>query len=179
MRDSKQLRAALLSLRRFDAPAPGAANSLLSPRLIACALLLLVAVVFGIWEWLANSAKSSRRGSIVPEVQAAMTNPVGFAKAHVTGGIGAVLLVDPTTGLPRIQMVLTGSPAQRAGLRPGDVILEVDGITTRGRTLSQDVDHIRGIASVSVGLLIQRTGCSTNLNCLIHRTSWSVLGVNQ
>ena len=176
MRDSKQLSAALLSLRRFDAPR--ADKSLVSPRLIACALLLLIALAYGVREWFLHSTKLKGPGRIVPEVQSAITNPVGFAKAHVTGGIGAVLLVDPMTGLPRIQMVLAGSPAQKAGLRPGDVILEVDGVTTRGRTLAQDVDHIRGIASISVGLLIQRPG-STNLNCLIHRSSWSVLGVNQ
>ncbi|HLX71813.1 MAG TPA: PDZ domain-containing protein [Verrucomicrobiae bacterium] len=176
MRDSKQLSAALLSLRRPDAPHTG--KSPFSARRIACALLLLITAAYGIRAWLAHSATFARRGSFVPEVQAAMTNPVGFAKSHVTGGIGAVLLVDPATGLPRIQIVLAGSPAARAGLRPGDVILEVDGVTTRGRTLAQDVDHIRGIASISVGLLIQRAG-STNLNCLIHRTSWSGLGVNQ
>ena len=176
MRDTKQLSAALLCLRRFDAHRGG--KSRLRARRIACVFLALMAVVCGIWALFGNSAKAVRYGSIVPAVRLAFTNPVAFAKSHVTGGIGAVVLADSATGLPRIQTVLADSPAARAGLRGGDVILEIDGLAARGRTLAQNIDRIRGLAASPVALTIQRAG-STNLNCVIHRSSWSGLGISQ
>jgi S1-C subfamily serine protease len=118
-----------------------------------------------------------KRARIAPSVQLAITNPVQFAKSHVTGGIGAIVLVDPASGLPRIQTLVAGSPAQKAGLQGGDLIVEVDGVATRGRSLNQNIECIRGIASVGVALTIQRGG--TNLNCVIHRSSWSGMGIVQ
>ena len=189
MRDIKQLSAALLSLRRCNAP--GADRSRLGtgsaghsrwatnrPRLIVGFLVVLVFAIYGIRAWFTVSANPAKLGSIVPAVRLAITNPVAFAKSHVTGGIGAVVLADPATGLPKIQMVLAGSPAERAGLRGGDVILEIDGLAARGRTLAQNIDRIRGITASPVALTIQRTG-STNLNCLIQRSSWSGMGIVQ
>lgn len=186
MRDSKQLSDALLSLRRCNAR--GAGDSRLNPgvtkpprkatslpRVVACVLLVLIAAIYGIKALVGGSAK---RASIAPAVQLAITNPLAFAKSHVTGGIGAVVLADPVSGLPKIQMLVAGSPAQKAGLRPGDVILEIDGVSAQGRTLAQNIERIRGIASVGVELTIQRAG-STNLNCVLHRASWSGMGIVQ
>ena len=172
-----------MSLRRMDPlgagnPGAGGPSRLVTnrARLVACALLVLIFVVFGIRDRFAASPYLSRGGNIVPAIQSAITNPVGFAKIHVTGGIGAMLLVDPASGLPQIRGIVGGSPAQRAGLRSGDLIVAVDGVATRGRTLAQDIQCIRGIASVSVALSIQRAG-STNLNCVMHRASWSGMGI--
>lgn len=189
MRDIKQLSAALLSSQRFDPR--GARDSQVGsrsnkssrqaanwPLRIACSLLALIAVAYGIRALLLASANSSRQGSISHTVQSAFTNPVGFAKSHVTGGIGALLLADPASGLPRIQMVIIGSPAEKAGLRSGDLILGIDGAPTHGRTLIQNIESIRGFAIGTVRLTIQRAG-STNLICVIQRTSWSGMGIEQ
>lgn len=184
MRDSKQLSAALLSLRRSNARGAGdsgpgvvapSRKATNRPRLIAGVLLVLIVAVYGIRALFVHSAKSGR---IAPAVQLAITNPLAFAKSHVTGGIGAVVLADPVSGLPKIQMLVAGSPAQRGGLRPGDLILEIDGMSAKGRSLAQNIERIRGIASVGVELTIQRAG-STNLNCVLHRESWSGMGINQ
>jgi len=51
---------------------------------------------------------------------------------------------------------LEGSPAEAAGLRPGDRILEVDGTSTVGESLSTLVFEIRGEAGTDVTLTVGR-----------------------
>src|SRR5215471_15964401 len=87
-----------------------------SARLVVVALLCLVAVLYGA-RAVYVAFRNSKPGSVTRTVELAITNPVSFTKSHVTGGIGAVLLVDPASGLPRIQTVVAGSPAQKAGLQ--------------------------------------------------------------
>ena len=53
---------------------------------------------------------------------------------------------------------IEGSPAQQAGLKPGDVIGQVDGATLDGLTPDQARDRIRGKKGTSVVLLIERQG---------------------
>ena len=51
---------------------------------------------------------------------------------------------------------LTGSPSEKAGIKPGDSILEVDGQSTSGWSLNQAVDKIRGPKGTEVTLKIER-----------------------
>jgi carboxyl-terminal processing protease len=53
------------------------------------------------------------------------------------------------------------SPAARAGIRAGDVILEVDGWSTEGMSLAEAVLNIRGPKGTSVRLLILHQGETT------------------
>lgn len=53
---------------------------------------------------------------------------------------------------------LDGSPAQKAGILPGDSILGVDGESTVGVELSTAVSKIRGASGTEVTLKIQRDG---------------------
>ena len=66
------------------------------------------------------------------------------------GGIGA------TVGLQDGRIVITaplpGTPAERAGIRPGDVILAVDGESTEGWTVLESVIRIRGEEGTPVRL---------------------------
>jgi len=57
-----------------------------------------------------------------------------------------------------IQAPLLGSPAAKAGLRPGDFILAVDGVSTEGVDLYAAVKMIRGPAGKTVHLKIGRHG---------------------
>jgi len=53
---------------------------------------------------------------------------------------------------------LDGSPAQKAGLRAGDIIFKVDGRDVAGQTLEQVVSGIRGPAGTKVVLAIRDPG---------------------
>jgi carboxyl-terminal processing protease len=62
-----------------------------------------------------------------------------------------------------------GTPAARAGIREGDVILQVDGQATRGMDLDEAVSIIRGPAGSSVVLTIQRNGVDHTLDFTLIR----------
>jgi membrane-associated protease RseP (regulator of RpoE activity) len=109
-------------------------------------------------------------------VHSFLRHPLDFAKSRITGGIGVILNVDPATGLPILQAIGTGSPAERAGLKPGDVIVKIDNKSTAGVALTQIVEEIRGVAAMNVTLTVQHTGSTRQLNCVIRRTSWNALG---
>lgn len=119
-----------------------------------------------------RSGQATRQGSI----DSAIANPISFARNRFTGGIGALMMVDSRTSLPGIAEVIHGSPAEKAGLRAGDVILQINGVATRTNSLSQTVENIRGFTAGNVTLIIQRAG-STNLQFIIRRTSWNSLGI--
>jgi carboxyl-terminal processing protease len=67
-------------------------------------------------------------------------------------GIGAQVAMR--NGRVSIIAPLPGGPAERAGIRPGDTILEINGQTTAGLTLLEAVSKIRGPKGTSVGLLV-------------------------
>ncbi|TSC59181.1 MAG: carboxyl-terminal processing protease [Candidatus Peregrinibacteria bacterium Greene0416_19] len=69
-------------------------------------------------------------------------------------GIGAELV--ERDGLIIVVSPLKGSPAEKAGLAPDDIILEVDGTTVQGLTLTQVVDLIRGPKGTKVVLNVFR-----------------------
>lgn len=72
-------------------------------------------------------------------------------------GIGAELGM---TSDNRISVVspLDGSPAKKAGIKSGDIILKVDGKDTTGWTLPQAVDNIRGQKGTDVVLTVLHEG---------------------
>ena len=67
-------------------------------------------------------------------------------------GIGAY--VEMKEGHVVIVAPMDGSPAQRAGLRPGDIILQVDGENVANLPIDQVVSRILGPAGTSVTLTI-------------------------
>jgi carboxyl-terminal processing protease len=86
------------------------------------------------------------------------------------------LMMDASTGLPKVAGVLPGSPAESAGLRAGDFLLKVEGQPTAGQPLAQVTEEIRGLTLGRVAVTIQRAG-SSNLTFVIPRTSWNALGM--
>jgi membrane-associated protease RseP (regulator of RpoE activity) len=135
-------------------------------------------VVFALWSARTPSAGHSGRETLKDTIKSAITSPIQFANAHFTGGIGVILISNALTGGLRVQGLVDGSPAKKAGLREGDVIIQIDGIATRGQTMEQNIKCIKGFAAGSVTLIVQREG-STNLQFVIHRSSWNSIGVGK
>lgn len=71
-------------------------------------------------------------------------------------GIGAELGVR--NGRPTIIAPIPGSPAQKAGLRSGDVIVRVDGKDVSSLSLDQIVQMVRGTPGTSVTLTVIHQG---------------------
>ena len=87
-------------------------------------------------------------------------------------GIGAELAVEntenpddleacPTLSETCVLVVVApieGSPAEAAGVQPGDVILAVDGESVEGSTIQDEVSEVRGPEGTDVTLTIMRDG---------------------
>jgi len=78
---------------------------------------------------------------------------LGHASPHVSG-IGIDVNPEPR-GLTVFD-VFPGTPAARAGLMPGDVILEVDGVSLAGHSSDYDSSMIRGRPGTQVALTVMR-----------------------
>ncbi len=72
-------------------------------------------------------------------------------------GIGAQVERDPITGEIVIVTPFRDSPAEKAGVRPGDVILAVDGDSTEGWSVTDAVRRIRGPEGTPVTLTLQHS----------------------
>jgi carboxyl-terminal processing protease len=72
---------------------------------------------------------------------------------------GHILIVSP----------IKGSPAEKAGLKPNDIIMSVDGKSLQGMTSTEAVTIIRGKKGTKVELTIQRPGSDAPLNVPIVR----------
>ena len=72
------------------------------------------------------------------------------------GGIG--LQVDARNGWITVVAPMPGTPGERAGIRPGDLLTEVDGVSAAGWTMERAVQALRGPVGTSIELAIRREG---------------------
>lgn len=84
-------------------------------------------------------------------------------------GIGAYVSLDSATGLPKISGVIKNSPAEEAELRANDLIYEVDGTSTYGKSLTEAVAMIKGPEGTDVQLTLIREGESDYLELTLTR----------
>lgn len=73
-------------------------------------------------------------------------------------GIGATLTQDPDTGELSVVSCFDGTPAQEAGLQPGDVITGWNGKSVEGMELSELVSKIKTDPEKQLTLEIERDG---------------------
>jgi carboxyl-terminal processing protease len=72
------------------------------------------------------------------------------------GGLG--IEVSMENGLVKVVSPIDDTPAARAGLKPGDLITQLDGQPIQGMTLPQAVEKMRGPINSDIRLTIQRKG---------------------
>jgi carboxyl-terminal processing protease len=72
------------------------------------------------------------------------------------GGIGIVVSVRDN--YPTVISPIEGSPAWTLGLRPGDVIVKIDGASSAGLTVDEVATRLRGAAGTPVKISIRREG---------------------
>lgn len=82
-------------------------------------------------------------------------------------GIGIEIIEK--NGFPTVVAPLSETPAEKAGLKPADIILEVDGKKTNEIGFSETINLIRGKEGTTVKLKIQREGVSEVMNFEITR----------
>ena len=98
--------------------------------------------------------------------------------------VGIGVRIDPTDegGLPQVVGVFDGSPAEAAGLQVDDVILQVDGRTTSGRTIDEVAEWVRGEAGTTVVLTLrhgadgpERTVSIVRADVPVEPVSWALV----
>ena len=70
------------------------------------------------------------------------------------GGLG--LEVTMENGVVKVVSPIDDTPAYRAGLKPGDYIISLDGTTVVGMSLTEAVDKMRGKVGTKIKLTIRR-----------------------
>ncbi len=73
-------------------------------------------------------------------------------------GVGIQLSVDKETKELVVISPIEGSPASKAGVQPKDVIVSIDGKSTKGMSTEDAVKLIRGKAGTTVNLVLRRKG---------------------
>ncbi len=77
-------------------------------------------------------------------------------KKEITG-IGVNLFLNTETSEITIQSIINGTPASNADIESGDVILEVDGKSTKGVGIEEAIELIKGPKDKPVKLVLGRT----------------------
>lgn len=86
---------------------------------------------------------------------------------EVNLGDGRMLVVAP----------IEGTPAERAGVRAGDVIVSIDGAAVSEDNLQESVGRLRGLAGTAVTIEVQREGATKPLRFELVRSSVAVQSV--
>ncbi|MFN6497676.1 MAG: carboxyl-terminal processing protease CtpA [Nostoc sp. DedQUE01] len=73
-------------------------------------------------------------------------------------GVGLQIALNGETGKLEVVAPIAGSPAEKAGIRPRDRILKIEGIPTENLTLDEAATKMRGPTGSLVTLLIERDG---------------------
>jgi carboxyl-terminal processing protease len=72
------------------------------------------------------------------------------------GGMG--MQIEDQQGVVTVTRVFPGTPAERGGVRAGDRVMQVDGVTTRGLKLEEVSNRLIGPAGTTVDIVFARAG---------------------
>lgn len=92
------------------------------------------------------------------------------------GGLGIEVTMDDN-GFVKVISPIDDTPAQRAGLKPGDYVTHLDGEPILGLTLAEAVDKMRGLVDSAITLTIQRPGAEAPYDVEIIRAVITIRSV--
>jgi carboxyl-terminal processing protease len=92
------------------------------------------------------------------------------------GGLGIEVTMD-TNGFVKVITPIDDTPAQRAGLQPGDFVTHLDGEPILGLTLAEAVEKMRGPIDSGIILTIQRPGAEGPMDVEIIRAVITIRSV--
>jgi carboxyl-terminal processing protease len=82
---------------------------------------------------------------------------------------GVGMTIVPRDNYTYVLSPMPASPAYRAGIRPGDVIMAVDGKSTEGLSSSEVADMLKGPKGTVVHISMKRVGYNENLTFTVTR----------
>lgn len=80
----------------------------------------------------------------------------GYGNHNTLVGIGVTIIKDEDSGLLKIKSVISSGPAAKAGLKPGDKFLSVDGYDVRGFEPAEAGLAVRGKSGTLTEIKVQR-----------------------
>lgn len=91
------------------------------------------------------------------------------------GGLGMEVTIE--NGLIKVISAIDDTPASKAGLKAGDIIIAIDDTPVSGLTLYESVTRMRGKPGTSVNLLVKREGERNPMKFTIGRQIISIKSV--
>ena len=91
------------------------------------------------------------------------------------GGLG--LEVDMEDGFVRVVSPMDGTPASKAGLEPGDLIIQLDDTPVKGMSLSEAVKTMRGTPGSEITIMVVKSGASVPRDLTLTREIIQVASV--
>ena len=88
------------------------------------------------------------------------------------GGLG--IEVTQENGFVKVVTPIEGTPADRAGVQPGDLITQVDGESVMGLTLEEAVDLMRGPVGSDITVTLTREGTEEPFDVKITRETITI-----
>ena len=121
-------------------------------------------------ETLLRDAVRGMLGGLDPH--SSYLDPSSFREINIDtrgefGGLGLEVTLEG--GVIRVVAPMDGTPAEEAGIRSGDLIIRLDGITVKGQALDQAVERMRGEPGSAITLTILREGVETPFDVTVKR----------
>lgn len=107
-------------------------------------------------------------------------NPESFKEMRIGtegkfGGLGIEVTME--NGFVKVVAPIDDTPAERAGLKSGDVITRIDDTPVKGMTLNDAVKQMRGEPDTDIKLTVVRNGESKPINFVITRAIIKITSV--
>ena len=91
------------------------------------------------------------------------------------GGLGIEVTME--NGLVKVVAPIDDTPASKAGIKAGDLIVQLDGNQVQGMTLQEAVEKMRGPVNSQIRLSLQRAGQEQPIEVVLTRTVIKVQSV--